>query len=940
MAKKIKPRDLRESKRQEKLAAYSVKANEKKTVHTTEEKPAAVLTVTASENKKNKKTSNKAAGLKSTLVYGNKLYITSFGKGNEAIIEQKVDTSDYSFSDVRSDPSLKIKSADDVSISFSSERPFINKSLLTAVNPLHSGKDKPKRAAGQDMLGLKSELEKRYFGKTFDDNIHIQLIHNILDIEKIFAVYSANIVAALDHMIDGDDREYLENDFIGYMNTLNTYEVFMEPSKVFSDCDNRKKNIDKSREKFETLIDSKRLRYFGFEYDPDGKNKNEEMKKRLYHLVAFAGQLRQWSFHSEGNFKLEWLYKLDDSRIAQEYRDTLDYFFDRRFDELNNNFVEQNATNLFILKETFPGEDLKAVADLYYDFIIVKSQKNIGFSIKKLREKMLETEEAAPIKAHDMDSYRPKLYKLIDFCIFKHYHEYTEISEKNVDTLRAAVSEEQKEKFYADEAKRLWGIFDKQFLGFCKKINVWVNGSHEKEILGYIDKDAYRKKSDVSYFSKFLYAMSFFLDGKEINDLLTTLINKFDNIASFISTAKELDAETVFVENYAFFNKSDRYVSELNIVKNISRMKKPAAKAKKEMYRDALMILGVPSGMDDEALDAEIDRILEKKLDPVTGKPLKGKNSFRNFIANNVIENKRFIYVIKFCNPKNVRKLVNNTKVTEFVLKRMPESQIDRYYSSCIDTEKNPSVDKKISDLAEMIKKIAFDDFRNVRQKTRTREESLEKERFKAVIGLYLTVVYLLIKNLVNVNSRYVMAFHCLERDAKLYGINIGKNYIELTEVLCRENENSRSAYLARNKRLRDCVKQNIDNAKKWSIGEKFDIIRSYRNKVAHLTVVRRCDEFIGDITKIDSYFALYHYLVQRLISEGLDPKRSGFERNYPQYVPLFKYHTYVKDMVKALNSPFGYNIPRFKNLSIDALFDRNETKEIKDDDDCKKLDK
>ena len=55
MAKKIKPRDLRESKRQEKLAAYSVKANEKKTVHTTEEKPAAVLTVTASENKKNKK---------------------------------------------------------------------------------------------------------------------------------------------------------------------------------------------------------------------------------------------------------------------------------------------------------------------------------------------------------------------------------------------------------------------------------------------------------------------------------------------------------------------------------------------------------------------------------------------------------------------------------------------------------------------------------------------------------------------------------------------------------------------------------------------------------------------------------------------------------------------------------------------------------------------
>lgn len=36
--------------------------------------------------------------------------------------------------------------------------------------------------------------------------------------------------------------------------------------------------------------------------------------------------------------------------------------------------------------------------------------------------------------------------------------------------------------------------------------------------------------------------------------------------------------------------------------------------------------------------------------------------------------------------------------------------------------------------------------------------------------------------------------------------------------------------------------------------------------------------------------------------------------------------------MVKALNSPFGYNLPRFKNLSIDALFDKNEMNEITDE--------
>ena len=36
------------------------------------------------------------------------------------------------------------------------------------------------------------------------------------------------------------------------------------------------------------------------------------------------------------------------------------------------------------------------------------------------------------------------------------------------------------------------------------------------------------------------------------------------------------------------------------------------------------------------------------------------------------------------------------------------------------------------------------------------------------------------------------------------------------------------------------------------------------------------------------------------------------------------KYHTYCKDLVKILNVPFGYNLGRFKAISIEPLFDRN----------------
>lgn len=551
---------------------------------------------------------------------------------------------------------------------------------------------------------------------------------------------------------------------------------------------------------------------------------------------------------------------------------------------------------------------------------------------------MLEISEANRITSTDMDSVRSKLYKLINFCIFKHYHEKPETVDMIVAMLRAYTSEDMKEGFYDAEAKRLWSEYGDMFLSFCDNINRWVTGEYADEIVRYIDKDAYKSQRSVSYFSKLLYAMCFFLDGKEINDLLTTLINKFDNIASFIETAKRLGLDVGFEKNYAFFNKSREYVDELNIVKNISRMRKPSERAKKEMYRDALTILGTKDDMDEKALNEELDKILERKINPVTGQEEKGKNPFRNFIANNVIENRRFIYVIKFCNPENVRKLVNNTEVTKFVLKRMPETQIDRYFESCVEGELNPTTAKKIEKLAAMMKDMNFEEFRHVRQKVRENSpEAAEKERFKAVIGLYLTVVYLLIKNLVNVNARYVMAFHCLERDSIMYGESVvwyegGKkkeNYLKLTAELCQENDNSRSAYLARNKRLRECVRQNIDNARKLGVSNW------YRNIVAHLTAIRNSAEFIDKTTKIDSYFALYQYLVQKQIEKKVPSDNKRFSEVNRYFADLNHWNTYVKDMVKALNAPFGYNIPRFKNLSIDALFDRNEAKEIPDDEKC-----
>jgi len=47
---------------------------------------------------------------------------------------------------------------------------------------------------------------------------------------------------------------------------------------------------------------------------------------------------------------------------------------------------------------------------------------------------------------------------------------------------------------------------------------------------------------------------------------------------------------------------------------------------------------------------------------------------------------------------------------------------------------------------------------------------------------------------------------------------------------------------------------------------------------------------------------------------------------DHKYFEKLTKYKTYVMDMVKALCSPFGYNLPRFKNLSIEGKFDMHES--------------
>lgn len=920
MAKKnkMKPRELREAqKKARQLKAAEINNN---AVPAIAAMPAAEVIAPAAEKKKS---SVKAAGMKSILVSENKMYITSFGKGNSAVLEyevDKVDNNNYNKTQLSSKDNSNIELGDvnEVNITFSSKRGNESGVEINTSNPTHrSGESSPVR---WDMLGLKSELEKRFFGKTFDDNIHIQLIYNILDIEKILAVYVTNIVYALNNML-GIKKSESYDDFMGYLSARNTYEVFTHPDKS-NLSDKAKGNIKKSFSTFNDLLKTKRLGYFGLE-EPKTKDTrvSQAYKKRVYHMLAIVGQIRQSVFHDKSSKLDEDLYSFIDI-IDSEYRETLDYLVDERFDSINKGFIQGNKVNISLLIDMMKGYEADDIIRLYYDFIVLKSQKNLGFSIKKLREKMLD-EYGFRFKDKQYDSVRSKMYKLMDFLLFCNYYRNDVVAgEALVRKLRFSMTDDEKEGIYADEAAKLWGKFRNDFENIADHMNGDVIKELGKADMDFDEKilDSEKKNaSDLLYFSKMIYMLTYFLDGKEINDLLTTLISKFDNIKEFLKIMKSsaVDVECELTAGYKLFNDSQRITNELFIVKNIASMRKPAASAKLTMFRDALTILGI----DDKITDDRISEILKLK------EKGKGIHGLRNFITNNVIESSRFVYLIKYANAQKIREVAKNEKVVMFVLGGIPDTQIERYYKSCVEfPDMNSSLEAKRSELARMIKNISFDDFKNVKQQAKGRE-NVAKERAKAVIGLYLTVMYLLVKNLVNVNARYVIAIHCLERDFGLYkeiipelaSKNLKNDYRILSQTLCElcdERDKSPNLFLKKNERLRKCVEVDINNAD--SI-----MTRKYRNCIAHLTVVRELKEYIGDIRTVDSYFSIYHYVMQRCITKREDDTKQEEKIKYED--DLLKNHGYTKDFVKALNSPFGYNIPRFKNLSIEQLFDRNE---------------
>ena len=881
------------------------------------------------------KSGAKAAGLKSALILDeNRILTTSFGKGNAAKREEYIIKEGQGFKKESADNTkettvVSVIRAEKRSMEiegFKGNKTTINNPLY--IKEMNEGGEDAEQASmphtpGMDVIKCKPQLEKLYFGKTFNDNLHIQLIYNILDIEKLLTVHVNNIVYMVNNLRRSSNSQ--TTDIIGCLSNK-SYEKFKSEKEKY--------------DAFSDLVNKSQLKYLGsfFErnekeekkYDTvEGKRHYPEFEKRIYNTLRVLYWVRQAVAHGNDDAR-DFLYRLDEKKVQREgyieTKEMLDEIYSRKVKELNVGFFKKSEKDIDFLSELFPNIK-NEIPKKYYDFVVRKSFKNMGFSVKHLREMLIaENEKAKFVSDDERKSIRQKLNRYLDFSIYFAYEENPTRLEELVENLRNCSNEEEKERKYFEELDWLWGeIGDK-----VKKIED-LNGKRFATSKNEADRSKYSiEEKDLipetaTCFSEIIYLLTLFLDGKEINDLLTQLINKFDNIKGFVDIMQKEGISCVIKERYKVIQeRSGDIATELRIINSFARMEEPSKDAKKVMYEEAALLLGYEGD--------DLAGYLEKEF--LT--KVKRKMGYRNFICNNVIESSRFKYLVRYADPKKVRKLANNKMVVNFVIGRIPDEQIKSFYDRCC-VGRTTDYKKMREELSEKIVGLTLTSFENTKTSEKEKNERKyeeEKERSKNIVRLYLTILYQLVKNLVYVNSRYFHAFQCVERDAGLGGGGIEKITPRNFSVKKDEGkimENGWKTYAEKfvdkhqkKPRVKAYLERDFNNADEWALA-------TFRNGTEHLNAIRNADRYIDDISKFDSYFELYHYLVQRQIKSEfdyeigkVDIKKENHEKLYAYLGMVNSYKSYNKDFVKALCVPFAYNLARFKNLSMEPLFDRN----------------
>ena len=1004
-------------------------------------------------NKHHHKNYSKHIGLKNVIKTEDSVYVTSFGKGNDANIEYRFNVESNKPIEIDNNKTLNIKPVDDnakgqYAFRLKDTKGVIKNSLNREINinrPDYRPQDQTEIHSNKGDVFTNDTISDGYvrlfFKKShYNDNIHVQIAHNLIDIQKIMALYVMNVINSLMQISRIEDKN---SDIVGTLPSFIGYGEYGW-NKDEKQTEINKKNVNIKQQTFKKFVNAILPYNYYFDNVLNTAVPNLSEEEVRFGIFQVLSHLRQCVEHQGQQFQRFFRGEID--KECPRY-DVAKKIFDDDIEKIKTDVFLHSKNNLNILAEIYNCKDNKSTLDSlftqYFRIIISKdSMKNLGINFTTIREGLIKKlDEKGTLEP----SYKGKINSFIDLQLWMYYNaqdfsgenRYTKDNlERVVQSLRASTSEVEKKKIYEIEINRLWHEENKGNDGnIYKRIFNIVNSTLSsqklsefdneevlntakehinKEVKGKINcilgksveiDDKRLRVSDLAYN---IYVLTKFLEKKEVNELLTNIINKLSNISSLIEIAKatscwaeggDFKDDKFGILNEWFKDKksSNKIIGAFGFIKTLGIMNTSLKKEKKtkrkstngeqeekttgitnKLYIDALNVfLSKGDAIQNDDNDLRFKKIMEM-FDSNKGKNKSPRGTegskARNFLINNVIKQRRFVYLIKNCDPSLCKAIISNKEIVSFILMQpdMPISIIEKYYQKIV-VGKNLDVPKKdmVNELYKALQGISVDSFHDFGRDAMNAKNQNDKEviKNKELIKLYLTICYLLIKGIVNVNKQFVLAFAAIERDY----YNVFKNSINLKDSKTYDAFRLTSKYYNFDgtnegitngkKRNREYLLINYNEINPYESDWK-ELMRRGRNYVAHNNVIGDLNIYISLIkmnveddfkyernrykklndklslsphTFMKSYYGIYMYCLQcyllseskkirksqTSVSEGnkVNSRRDTFVEWGVKIQGSLDSGTYDKNFSKIMNMPFAYNLARYNNLSIEDLF-------------------
>lgn len=1004
-------------------------------------------------NKHHHKNYSKHIGLKNVIKTEDSVYVTSFGKGNDANIEYRFNVESNKPIEIDNNKTLNIKPVDDnakgqYAFRLKDTKGVIKNSLNREINinrPDYRPQDQTEIHSNKGDVFTNDTISDGYVGLFFkkshyNDNIHVQIAHNLIDIQKIMAPYVMNVINSLMQISRIEDKN---SDIVGTLPSFIGYGEYGW-NKDEKQTEINKKNVNIKQQTFKKFVNAILPYNYYFDNVLNTAVPNLSEEEVRFGIFQVLSHLRQCVEHQGQQF--EGFFKCKIHNNCHRY-DVAKKIFDDDIEKIKTDVFLHSKNNLNILAEIYNCKDNKSALDnlftQYFRIIISKdSMKNLGINFTTIREGLIKKlDEKGTLEP----SYKGKINSFIDLQLWMYYNaqdfsgenRYTKDNlERVVQSLRASTSEVEKKKIYEIEIYRLWHEENKGNDGnIYKRIFNIVNSTLSsqklsefdneevlntakehinKEVKGKINcilgksveiDDKQLRVSDLAYN---IYVLTKFLEKKEVNELLTNIINKLSNISSLIEIAKatscwaeggDFKDDKFGILNEWFKDKksSNKIIGAFGFIKTLGIMNTSLKKEKKtkrkstngeqeekttgitnKLYIDALNVfLSKGDAIQNDDNDLRFKKIMEM-FDSNKGKNKSPRGTegskARNFLINNVIKQRRFVYLIKNCDPSLCKAIISNKEIVSFILMQpdMPISIIEKYYQKIV-VGKNLDVPKKdmVNELYKALQGISVDSFLDFGRDAMNAKNQNDKEviKNKELIKLYLTICYLLIKGIVNVNKQFVLAFAAIERDyynvfKKSKILKDSKTYDAFRLTSRYYNfDGTNEGITNGKKRNREYLLINYNEINPYE-SEWKELMRRGRNYVAHNNVIGDLNKYISLIkmnveddfkyernrykklndklslsphTFMKSYYGIYMYCLQcyllseskkirklqTSVSEGnkVNSRRDTFVEWGVKIQGSLDSGTYDKNFSKIMNMPFAYNLARYNNLSIEDLF-------------------